>query len=799
MRIGAVLLALVISAHGGQNEPVLDLATERVTAANALRAFRSGDDAALAELLESAERMAKLKRPDVLVAVEFYRGLTREERKAGFEAEERYEALWAQVHASEGANPESWRPRRDRIVTELERLIAETRTAPDPTPAAGALALLARLEEQRARQDDTLTSEERATHLSRSEARAREALAIFTSAGFAALTFEPLWLLARVDDARGRVAVAREGFEDCLDLAERVANESFRLRSLRGLLRLAEAEGDRIEQHSLLREMASIQGPKGDWWLARHWAAYLLEGDETDATLAFLDENIPKRPADKSQWHFLYGSALQRDGKVDEAERHFLEVRLVTPTGTPNCAEVRGQVWKAQAALQRGDAEDALELLLPLTDSACLADVRSARSYTLGKAYLQLGKYALAESALRGALEQGREIESRLEQGQGESVFGEVVGLETVALLANALTQQGRALEAVRVAEEAQAHSLRNQDGIAVSEEDLRAWAGGFERGLLTWIVGANTTVCAHVGADGTAKAESIALGREALHDAIRRLRQAAISGDEKRAFKLAAEIETRVIPEAIRARLVGAGRLLVLAHGPLERMSFEVMPLAEQGPLAVLPGLPEDQPGALDLAGLLKTWSILGDPSSVSGVSVLPGARLEVEALGQLLGSSPLTGKEFDRPALLEALKSRRPLHVATHLVRGCASDGPDGNAGLLLTGGDLMCAREIREVAPKLPLTVLAACETGEGGFVDAQALTSVCNAFLGSGTRNLCVTLWPIEDGAARRWSEAFHRALASGAKPSEACLAARESLRRDGTPVSEWAAFRFAGRD
>ena len=59
----------------------------------------------------------------------------------------------------------------------------------------------------------------------------------------------------------------------------------------------------------------------------------------------------------------------------------------------------------------------------------------------------------------------------------------EVVSLEAVALLASALAHQGRALEAVRVAEESQARTLRDQQAIAVAEKDVLAWAAVFERG----------------------------------------------------------------------------------------------------------------------------------------------------------------------------------------------------------------------------------------------------------------------------------------------------------------------------
>jgi CHAT domain-containing protein len=92
-----------------------------------------------------------------------------------------------------------------------------------------------------------------------------------------------------------------------------------------------------------------------------------------------------------------------------------------------------------------------------------------------------------------------------------------------------------------------------------------------------------------------------------------------------------------------------------------------------------------------------------------------------------------------------------------------------------------------------------VIDACETAEGRFVDAEGLQGVARAFLESGTRNLLVTLWPVEDQAARAFAEKFHQELIAGRRPSEAAAAARIHLRSRGFPAADWAAFRFVGRD
>ncbi len=793
---GATLVSSGTSS-ARQTDPAANLGTERVTFAETLRAFRGGDDSAHGALLASADRMARLGREDARAVAAFYASLSNDDRRTGLEGEASFEVLFDKVAHADENESSTWPSARARILAELEGIVEAHRNAPDPSPAARALSLAAILEEQRAR-DVEVTEADRFALLERVELRAREALVLFARTALLTPTLEPAWLLARVEDARGDVEDARAGFEDCLDLAERVDSEAYRVRALWGLIGSAENAGDLAEERDLLRELAAIREPKGDWRFARRWAALLVSEDESAAAERFLIANSPADASDVPQWHFLLGSALRRLGRVEEAERHFALVRLDTATnGSATCAEVEAAIFRAQSALERGDATGALALAVPLVDRACAPAARAQRAWTIGAAHLALGDAASAEVALRGALEHGRALEARLARTNDGSVFGEVVGLETVALLADALTRQGRALEAVRVAEEFQARALRGHGDVRIADDHVLAWAASFERGLVTWIVGADTTVVAHVAHDGSAISVSIPLGRERLNDAVRRVREAAIAGDESRARRLALEIQARVLPAELRERLLGEGRILLLAHGPLERMPFDLTSLGEDGAALVLPGLAFDEPDAAPAADAFATWSILGDPSSIDGTSVLPGAREEVLMIASLVGGSARSGDGFDRLALLDALRSTRCLHVATHLIHGCGEGSRD--AGLLLARGELLCAREIREVAPRLPLAVLAACETAEGRVVDAQAMSSVSNAFLASGTRNLCVTLWPVEDGAARAWSEAFHEELARGSRPSHAATVARDELRRAGVSVSEWAAFRFAGRD
>ena len=92
-----------------------------------------------------------------------------------------------------------------------------------------------------------------------------------------------------------------------------------------------------------------------------------------------------------------------------------------------------------------------------------------------------------------------------------------------------------------------------------------------------------------------------------------------------------------------------------------------------------------------------------------------------------------------------------------------------------------------------------VLTACETAGGRAIDAEGLHGVSRAFLEGGTRNVLVTLWPVEDAAAKDFALAFHERLRRGEAPSSAARGARLELRDAGRAPVDWAAFRLSGRD
>jgi CHAT domain-containing protein len=288
-------------------------------------------------------------------------------------------------------------------------------------------------------------------------------------------------------------------------------------------------------------------------------------------------------------------------------------------------------------------------------------------------------------------------------------------------------------------------------------------------------------------------------------------VRELVFANDEAALSRCLHEVRSELLPTEILSQLSqrsrsNRGRLLFLLHGPLERLPVELFalegePYQDRCVPVVLPGLPATDPGVPPDLNALSMWTLLGGPVDVAGAQLLPGSLAEINDIADLrAGSTRATGAGFNRESIRRALNGTAALHIATHLTSGCGEDtGRLADVGLELSRGDSFCAREILDAQPSLPLVVLDACETAGGRFVDAEGLQGVSRAFLESGTRNLVVTLWPVDDGSAREFARAFHRALMSGDRPSEAVDRARRELRTSGRAVADWAAFRSIARD
>ncbi len=781
-----------------------------------LASLRGGDEGAGPGLVLLAEHLGREHaRPDCADVARYYIALRPEERAQGTADEADFLSLRRAVQsaAEGGAEGASWSEASEAILSELVALGERVRGKRDFAPAARAFALAARLEVELAEAGGTA----REALLESARAHAHEAVLLFARSGQVTPQLEPLWVLGRIERAEGRSGRARGLFERCAELARSVQQTEFEQNALFGLIALARDSGDVHAVDRLLARAAEITTPGESWPLAREHAVRLLHSDQARAAEDFLARHPPTEAMWRDEWHALRGAACLRRGDLAAARRE-VDAMEESPTGE------LARLSCASIDLASGDPQAVIEALgasQTLSGFSWLGQAEGAS--LLGEACLAGGDLETAVLWLETAIERASRWASLQEDETPGSVFGEWIGLHTVVLLAEAHARAGRALEAACVIEGAQSHALREREaeapangpsarasaGFMLEPAEVLAWAARYELGLTTWCIGADRSIAVHVARDGSASASFLARGRHTLEEGVRRLREVAASGDEARSNRLALELSADFLPPGLAAELHASppsARALFLLHGPLERLPLPLLRLggeridAHCAPI-VLPGLPPSRPAvAFDFAAA-GDWRLLGAPAADDQSLVLPGAARELALLSRMHPRAHLrSGASFTSEALNEALRSGAPLHIATHLLQSERCD-PSRFAplALLLAGGEAFCAEEIREVAPRSPLVVLSTCESGLGSFVDAEGLHGLARTFLEAGTRNLLVTLWPIEDSAAVRAAELFHIELDRGAPPSLAARTMIVTLESEGFSIADWAAYRFLGRD
>ena len=215
---------------------------------------------------------------------------------------------------------------------------------------------------------------------------------------------------------------------------------------------------------------------------------------------------------------------------------------------------------------------------------------------------------------------------------------------------------------------------------------------------------------------------------------------------------------------------------------------------------LQVIAGAPDDfhsKSGAL----------LVGDPCLEKvpmHLSQLPYAKKEVEMIGKLLKTTPLTGRDATRDEVLKRLKSVALVHIAAH---GCAQSGeivlalnPDCISQSPKRQDYILTMSDVQAVCLRARLVVLSCCHSGRGK-IKSEGVVRIARSFLCAGARSVLVSLWAIDDEATMVFMESFYQHLADGKSASEALHQAMKSLREseEFSAVKYWAPFVLIGDD
>jgi CHAT domain-containing protein len=214
------------------------------------------------------------------------------------------------------------------------------------------------------------------------------------------------------------------------------------------------------------------------------------------------------------------------------------------------------------------------------------------------------------------------------------------------------------------------------------------------------------------------------------------------------------------------------------------------------------------------------KLMLIVGDPfaddsdndvvaqkNRESSLDQLPAARREVQeiaALAERYHTTPTLwlGPEASENKFKKSdLSVFRYIHLATHGI----SDRNDGEASALTLSADrdgiddgILTGGEITQLKLNSDLVVLSGCETAAGQEAGAEGIVSVNRAFLISGARCVCGSLWPVDDSWTQKLMTDFYAGFfAKGLDASQALRMAKLTLLKGGAAPFHWAPFIFVG--
>jgi len=656
--------------------------------------------------------------------------------------------------------------------------------------------------------------------------------------------YDPLSMLARVLELRGRLEEAEGMFTAAAAMAGRIANRGqpytagiaqINLALVIGRLgRLAEAEG--VARAGVARLRADLA--PDDWNIGSgesRLAALVGQQGRSDEALALSTEALsllePKLAEDHSEVlvaRLTHARILADLGRGDEA----------MALAAPAVARFETRLFDLAASETE---QVALSEVLPqalgdylavaLASGAMEEAVRGAQLLLLSELAVVNARIAAAAIARREGLGEGVE---RLETARAEV---ERLSGELAAAQAGEGTQApalAASLAAARAdAEAAQAALLvAFPDFVALARPRIASLAqlqAGLDEGELLVLPVALTdrAVTLAISRDGVRWGETPITGYD-LHELTAQVRRSV-----ERPGVFDAEAAHRlygiVFPDSLAPLLARHRQVLFPASGYLARLSPGVLLTAPATDLAHAPWLMRSHALRVvpDLAALhgdptrsaATRFLGIGAPRLTDSAAAwaalppLPGAGAELAALGAALGTQDNTlltdGDATEAALAARDLASYRVIAFATHGLVGGEVPGLAEPALVMSTPapGDadhdgLLTASEIAGLRLDAEWVILSACNTASGELAGSPGFSGLARAFAQAGARSLMLSHWRVRDDAAAFLSVETMRRAAAGMPRAEALQQAQLALMArtdlpDAAHPSVWAPFVMMG--
>jgi len=294
-----------------------------------------------------------------------------------------------------------------------------------------------------------------------------------------------------------------------------------------------------------------------------------------------------------------------------------------------------------------------------------------------------------------------------------------------------------------------------------------------------------------------------------ALHDA------AASGGDID---PVIASAVAQVAFSGCNDRIAATTRLFAVLDGPLATIPLGMLPhqggyLADSSAVATLPSL-SLWTGSTQVSSAGKEHSALlvADPlfnpkrsldrylggpevmrsargaAELAAFTPLPETRVEAQQIATLFPGNK-TALLLGRDAAESRLKGMKLqpfslIHFATHGILG--GEVPLlAEPALVLSYEDaedgFLTASEVSRLRLDADLVVLSACNTGSGDYIEGEGVNGLGRAFVVAGTRQVLMSLWPVDSAATVELMTAFYRHMNRGVDAPQALRLAQTEMR------------------
>lgn len=497
----------------------------------------------------------------------------------------------------------------------------------------------------------------------------------------------------------------------------------------------------------------------------------------------------------------LFGGFLSRIAPEDRLVRHATRVRLA------EVAARRGDLARAEREIAAAGRE--------LEEWRESLDDDELRRYAFSATVL--GEYDAQSPTARvlAALAAG---------GRAEAAFA-LAEQRRARLLADRLNQ-GQVLREVAGTTSAPAHRAG-----PLSAAEIAAALPDSETAILEYVAGSEGAPSTVFVLSRSGVRAAVLPGADTLGPAIRRLVALLESG--ARPDGLLKSLGDALLEPAARLLPAGTTQLLVVPDGPMHRLPFDALRLADGrpaverwaiglAPSASLAATIWRRPAPPDTGAIRSRVLALGDPEfrlevASSGTRDADIFRSAFAAEGGLprleaSGEEARTVARYARGGAVvrtrdeasEAWLKHAPLerfgviHLATHalvdertLTRTALALAPGGREDGFLSPAELGGLRLDAD------MVVLSACRTAGGVTVAGEGVQGLTTPLMAAGARSVVATQWRVGDRSTVRLVADLYDGLARGRPVVNALREAKLAALHRGAPPGEWAGFTVVG--